>query len=144
MADAALNFPDVDAEGDLTFSGVEDGSPYGLLSMTSPGLVARIAYADDSPHLHGSLATSGTWQQALISAAVELRGTSEVDLAAKRARLAAALGRLSYPVQQVVNGTPRAWQADMGSMAPDEMDVNDLEEFVEVYALTIPVQPLGA
>lgn len=142
MADISLTFPDVDADGDLVFSGVEDGNPLGLLAMTEPGRIARLVYADDSPHVHGSLAIAGSWQQAVISAQVNLKGATQADLNAKKARMFAALERFRYPVIQSANGVTSSWICDMGSASPDEMNVNDLEDFEAVFSLSIPCYPI--
>lgn len=148
MADpiASLTFPMSDAAGDLVFSGNNDANPNGLLAMSRPGLVARITYADDSPHLAGSLATAATWQKAVLSATVELRGTSASDLANREARLRTVLGQFSYAAVQNRNGAVATWTCDTGSMEAvlDDDEINELAEFRSVWNLTIPVQPLGA
>lgn len=135
-----------DAAGDLVFSGEDDGNPFGLLDMNEPARQARITYADDSPDVSGSLAIQAVWQQAVLTAVVDLQGTSQADLEAKKARLQAVIGRLSYTAIQEINGVQTTLACYFGSMVPasDSIDLNELEEFSASYTLSIPCQPLGA
>ena len=143
MSTGSLKFPL--PGGDLVFSGVEDGNPFGLYGMTEPAQVARIVYASESPDVSGSLAIQAVWQQANLSAVVGITGANQSDLEVKKGQLRAALARLSFTVVTEVNGHEQSWLADFGSMQPtDEIDVVDLASFQAFYSVTIPVQPLGA
>ena len=140
-ATASLTF--VLSGGDLVFSGVDDSTPLGLLAMNEPALQPRITYADDSPHVEGSLATQAVWQQSMLNATVDLKATSEAALEGLKAQLRAAVGQFRYVVVTRTNGLARSWTADTGSMvlASDSLDVNELEEFSASYNLSIPVRP---
>ena len=129
--------------GGLTFSGTDDGSALGLVSLAEPPMVARITYADDSPHVEGSLATQAVWAQTTLIAVVGIKGTDQANLETLRASVRSAVGQFRQSVVSEVNGYQRSWAADMGSLTsvdePD--DYTNLRDFEAFYTIAFPVRP---
>jgi hypothetical protein len=131
--------------GTLTFSGVDDDQPFGLVDMNTPSMVARITYAATSAHVHGALPTASVWEQTSLAAVVKITGATAVELADREAELKSALGQFSYTATQTVNGVAKVWSCHMGSMAPvADLRYEDLRRLWQTFNITIPVHPLEA
>lgn len=133
-----------DAEGDLVFSGVEDGSPYGLLSMSEPARPKRRSWADDSAHVAGSLLTQSVGAMTEIQAVVQLEGSTQAELEARKVRMRTVLERFRFLAQQMVNGSTTTWScvaADITPAPSEQDDLHNLEHFKASYILSIPCYP---
>src|SRR5689334_24334143 len=106
-------------------------------------MVARITYADDSPHVEGSLATQAVWAQTTLVAVVGIKGTSQTNLETLRASVRSAVGAFRQSVVTEVNGYERSWAADMGSLtsADEPDDYTNLRDFEAFYTIAFPVRP---
>jgi hypothetical protein len=116
----------------------------GLVSLKTPGKVARIKYAPDSDYFAGSEALARTYQQGLISCEVQPDVASEAALRTAVADLEAALGQFRYTVTITINGVADVWTCDTASIEPPERDYVDLRDFDPVYTVTIPCKPIPA
>lgn len=112
---------------------------------TEPAMQARVTYAPDSAYVHGSVATSAVWQQALMSFVVfPDQSVNETQARAWMAELAVALMRLAYQVRVEVNGAPaETWRCDAGALVPAGARTRpDLEDSNPQWAVTIPCYPI--
>lgn len=139
MSTASLSFP----AASLTFSGVNDLNPLGLIAMNRPGRNPQLTYAERSVFATGDLpthASAGLWS---VNAVVHLKGTSQAVLETQYAALVAAVETFTYDVVQEFNGVTYTWAAHVGTVrsVDDEVTVTDLDHFEALYQLTIPVQP---
>lgn len=110
--------------------------------LVMPAKQARIRYAADSDWTHGSVALASSWQQSLLTLRVRVEGSSETDLASKVAELEEAIGQFSYDVTVTRDAQTSTWRADQGSMSLDQSRRFYSDQFVEVWAVTIPVYPI--
>lgn len=119
------------------------GSKLGISDFQAPGRQARVRYAGDSDHLHGSVAVASTWQQALLSFDVLPDVTSEAELQQVIGELRAAVERLTYTTTVTINdGTPEVWRCDMGSVVAEPRTLENLSAFDVVHTVTIPCYPI--
>lgn len=110
-----------------------------------PALQARVAYAPDSPHVHGSMPLAAAWQQTLLGFNVfPDRAATEAQARGWVAGLVAALMQFRYAVDVTVAGAPtERWICHPGTIAPVGGRTRvDLEDHNPVYAVTIPCQPI--
>lgn len=126
----------------LVFSGTEDGTAFGLSALTLPAFAPRASYAPAGRWMHGQIQTAAVWEQTSIGALVTIEGSTESVLAANRAIVKAALGRLTYTATTMKNAVTQAWVADWGSMVlAEDITLPNLTGLYEVYRLVIPVHP---
>lgn len=131
----------------LVFSAaLADGTALGLVGYQAPANIARVTYAPDSDHVHGSEATGAAWGQAMMGVDWMCDDAAdETALQAAYADVVEAVGQFSYPVTTQVSGAPaQVWAADMGSVTPPERTYVDLANpDALVVAVTMPVYPIA-
>jgi len=130
--------------GALAFSGALDGTTLGIVGYQPPALQSRVTYAPDSINIHGSEAIAASWQQAILGFDWVRDGDStETEVQASYAEVAAAIAQFSYVVTTQVSGAPaQLWRADPGSIVPAARTYSDLTYRNPVYAVTLPVYPI--
>lgn len=129
----------------LVFSADLGGTELGIVGYQPPAMQGRVAYAPDSPHVHGSAAIGGAWDQAVLGWDwIADLAASETDVQAAYDEVAAAIGQFTYTVTTQVGGAPaRLWKADMGAVVPSSRSYEDLlGPETLVFANTVPVYPL--
>lgn len=129
----------------LVISGTFDGNALGLLSYQPPALVPRYGYAPDPADVDGSELISVAWEQTAIGFDWCREGSTETELQAAYAEVAAAIGQFSFPVTTQVSDAPaQVWTADRGTMNPSTREYSDLvDPGTVVYAVAIPVHPIA-
>lgn len=111
---------------------------------SEPEFDQRTAFADDSPHVAGSLATQsvtglGTWAGTVYTLAA-----SEGDLKAQKRALEACVRQFSYVMSLTIVGSPDDYTCLAGRISWGEYDSGMAHDLIARAVITIPVQPLGA
>lgn len=129
----------------ITINGSGSG-PYILTDrgLGRPAVVARTAYADNSPHVHGSLLTQAAKEQANLPLEVLVQASSAAQLRQCIDDLDDALWQFSYTVTVTVDEQTTVWTAGPASWGVvDGVTLHGrAAQFVEVLAITIPVYPI--
>lgn len=128
----------------LVLSGNADAAELGVVDYQEPARQARIAYAPDSPHIHGSQPLSWAWQQTFLQFGVVTdHSATEAESKALVEELITAITQWSYLVTVTVGGAQQIWTCQPGSLAPTgSRTYADITDHNPTWAVSIPCHPV--
>lgn len=125
-----------------------DGSGVGLWipagGYVSPDFTARLTYAPDSAYVAGRALLAATLEAATLPLVIIVEGSSQADMAARKAELAAALFQFSYTVTVDLDGNSETWSADPTYPQWGEISHAWASRFMGRAVVTIPINPAGS
>lgn len=129
----------------LVLSGSDDANPIGVANFVEPARQARVKWAPSSDDVHGDVALSSSFQQAIIGfEAFTDQAASEAASRLLLDALWAALSQFAFTVTDVVDGAPgRVWSCNTGSMVPTgPRSYLDMQGHNAVWSVSIPCHPI--
>lgn len=110
--------------------------------ITEPEIEYRITYAEDSPHVAGSLATQAVRALATLGLTIYTAAPDGVTLKAQKRALEAVVSQFTYTATLTTVGGADAYTCLPGRLSWGTWDSGLESGLIAKAALTIPVQPL--
>ena len=114
-------------------------------ALVEPEFDERASFADDSPHVAGSLLTQsvlglGSW----ACSPLNVHGADPADLKANKRALEAALRQFRFEATITIVGAPDTYSCIRGKVSWGTVDSGVTRANMARASITVPCQPLGA
>lgn len=112
--------------------------------IIEPEVEHRVSFADDSPHVGGSLATQSVRAMAALGLTVYTQASDGATLKAQKRALEAILSQFTYTAALTITGDPDTYTCLPARVSWGTVDSGMVRRLIAKAVVTIPVQPLEA
>lgn len=136
----------VDSTPDNIMSAAPGATNLGITAYSEPALLAMTNYAPSSPYMHGAVALSWNFQQALLNWTVApFLAADETEANTLVETLRADVSRLRFNTTVALNGVSKVWLCDAGSVTPaNPRSRIDLDRpWITEWNVSIPCYPVA-